>query len=367
MARPVRLLIATAASLALVAGCGRPSTTPVALEHEAYLWQRAWTGAVRASLTTVSPALGGLRVLTAEVDAAGAVVWPAGDASALAEAARPVTAVIRLDGSRPPAGWGLAPVLARVEAWRQAGVEVAGIEIDHDCATAGLPGYARWLAAARPPAPLRWSITALPTWASSPALVDVAAAVDELVVQVHAVRVPRLFDRAQARRWLDDVAAAIPGARLRVALPTYQVELAGERVAADPVEVARLLRDLERRPLPALDGVVWFRLPTAGDGASWSAPTLDAVITGAPLAARVEARLVTRGPELHDVVLINTGTLDGAWPPVRLTGALTAADLIAGYASTATGRWAPPRRVVAPGTKTVVGWATGKDLHVHAE
>ncbi len=322
------------------------------------------------SAATATATLTGLRVLTAEVDGLGAVSWPAVDADALARAGRPVTAVVRLDGGRVPTGaWAagahpLAVVLERLARWQRAGVDVAGLEIDHDCATAALADYARWLVAARPPAPLRWSITALPTWASSPALGDAAAAVDELVVQVHAVHAPRLFDRTEARRWLDDVAVAIPGTHLRVALPTYRVAVGGELLAAEPVEVAALVRELERRPVPGLDGVVWFRLPIAGDDASWSTPTLDAVITGAPLAARVDARLVERGPALYDVVVANPGTLAGAWPALRLTGALTAADLVAGYTAATAGSWTPPRRALAAGSETVVGWATGKDLHV---
>lgn len=368
MARARRCLV-TVAALAAVAACGRPAPAPVALEHEAYVWQRAWTGAVRASTAVASPAVTGLRVLAADVDAAGSLVWPDVDGPSLARAGRPVTAVVRIDGSRPPEGWDPAPVLARVAAWRAAGVDVAGVEIDHDCATAALAGYARWLEAARPAGPepaVRWSITALPTWAGSPALADVAAAVDELVVQVHAVQAPRLFDRAQARRWLDAFAEAVPGAHLRVALPTYQVEVGGELLASDPAEVAALVRDLERRPIDGLDGVVWFRLPVAGDRASWSAPTLEAVIAGAPLAPRVEVRLVERGPDLHDVVVVNTGTVDGAWPPIRLGGALTAADLVAGYTPSTAGLWTPPRRALAAGAETVVGWATGKDLTLDA-
>ncbi|HVV86545.1 MAG TPA: DUF3142 domain-containing protein, partial [Kofleriaceae bacterium] len=237
-------------------------------------------------------------------------------------------------------------------------------ELDHDCATAALPAYARWLAAARPPAPLRWSITALPTWAGSPALADVAAAVDELVVQVHAVRAPTIFDRAGARRGLDAFAAAVPAAHRRVALPTYAVVLDGRRVAADPADVAALVRDLERRPIANLDGIVWFRLPTAGDTAAWPPATLDAVIAGAPLVARAEARLVPRGPDVYDVVVASTGSLDAPFPAIHLRGALTAADLVAGYAPAAADAWTPPPRVLAAGTETVVGWATGKDLRL---
>jgi hypothetical protein len=333
---------------------------------------------VSASVARAPVAIDGLRVLMAEVEASGAVTWPAVDLGALAAAGRPVTAVVRVDGARLPAGellgggpGPLGPALARVLAWRRAGVDVVGLELDHDAATAAVPAYAAWLRAARaasPAAPsLRWSITALPAWASSPALAELAAAVDEVVVQVHAVRAPRLFEPALARRWLEDVAAAIPHARLRVALPTYAVTVGRARLAADPREVAALVRALERRPVAGVVGVVWFRLPTDGDRASWPAPTLAAVIAGAPLVAAVEARLVATGRDLRDIVLANRGTVDGAWPTLRITGALTASDLLGGYLpADADGAWTAPARTIAPGEELVLGWATGKDLRLDA-
>jgi hypothetical protein len=38
---------------------------------------------------------------------------------------------------------------ALAASWRRQGVRVTGIEIDHDCATAGLPAYLDWLEQAR--------------------------------------------------------------------------------------------------------------------------------------------------------------------------------------------------------------------------
>ncbi|HVK77439.1 MAG TPA: DUF3142 domain-containing protein [Kofleriaceae bacterium] len=369
----MRLAPSISIAFTLLAGCAADDATPVApatLTHEAYVWQRSWTGPVADAVAHAPAPLSGLRVLTVELDRTGAAAWPAVDVAALAHAGRPVTAVVRLDGSRPLPDLALAPVLDRIAAWQRAGVAVAGVEIDHDCATAALPAYAAWLERRRPPAPLRWSITALPTWAGAPALPRVAAAVDELVVQVHAVRAPRLFDPDQARAWLDRFAAAIApaAAPLRVALPTYQVELDGARLAADPVEVAALVRSLERRPIAAVRGVVWFRLPVATDRAAWPAPTLAAVIAGAPLAPAIEVRLVARGSDLHDVVIENRGALAGRWPELRVDGALAAADRLGGYTADASDprRWSPPPRDLPAGDLAVVGWVRGQELTVHA-
>jgi hypothetical protein len=272
----------------------------VPLTHDAYVWQRAWTGAVRTSVAHAPSELAGLRVLTFEIARDGTATSPAVSIEALLRANRPITAVVRIDGSRVSAETSLAPALERIERWRRAGVPVAGLEIDHDCATAALGVYAIWLEANRPSAPrgagegaaasfaravrsdaLRFSITALPTWANAPpdVLHVLAAAVDEIVLQVHAVQAPAIFDPTTARRWVERFAAAVPaGTSLRVALPTYKVALG----AANPDEVATLLRSLEHDPVAGVTGVVWFRLPVAADRAAWPAPVLAAVIRGAP-------------------------------------------------------------------------------------
>jgi len=279
-------------ALALVAvaafGCsGRSSTPPpsrqrtelVALSHDAYVWQRAWTGSVRAAVANAPAELSGLRVLTLEVSRDGTTTAPAVDTASLVRASRPITAVVRIDGSRLPVDLTLVPVLERIDRWRQAGVAVAGVEIDHDCATAALTDYTAWLTTQRP-AGLRFSITALPTWATAPSatLADLAAAVDEIVLQVHAVRAPTIFDARSARRWVEQFAAAVPSSTIRVALPTYKVALG----AARPTDVAAFLRSLEHDPVAGVTGIVWFRLPVATDRTAWPAPVLAAVIQPRP-------------------------------------------------------------------------------------
>lgn len=284
--RSLALALAAVAALA-AAACSASSSAsssapaPVALRHDAYVWQRAWTGSVRAAVARAPAELSGLRVLTLEIDRDGVLTWPAVSTDALARASRPITAVVRIDGSRLPAETSLAPVVERLVRWREAGIPVAGLEVDHDCATVALAEYAAWLTAQRPPTRLRFSITALPTWATAPraTLVDLSAAVDEIVLQVHAVRAPTIFEPRAARRHVEEFAAAVPRTtNLRVALPTYRVALG----AAHPDEVATLLRSLERAPVRGVSGIVWFRLPTATDRTAWSAPLLAAVIRGAP-------------------------------------------------------------------------------------
>ncbi|HUH02336.1 MAG TPA: hypothetical protein VML75_10085, partial [Kofleriaceae bacterium] len=118
-----------------------------------------------------------------------------------------------------------------------------------------------------------------------------------------------------------------------------------------------------RRPVPGLRGVVWFRLPVAGDHQAWSAPTLRAVIRGDAVAAEVTAALVARGAGVYDVVVENRGTADGRWPALALSGAIDAIDLIGAYRRDGD-RWTPAERQLRPGARAVVGWVTGKELAI---
>ncbi|MBP8808105.1 MAG: DUF3142 domain-containing protein [Kofleriaceae bacterium] len=358
----------TLLALACLAGVActapvRPRSEP--LPHDAYVWQRAWTGAVRAAAAAPPDAIGALRVLAVEFDRGGAH-WPAVDLAALTASRRPVVLVARIDGRRRPEELPRRDLIAAAARWQAAGVAVRGLEIDFDCATGQLADYARWLVEARPPAPLGWSITALPTWADSRALPAVAAAVDELVVQVHAVRAPAIFTAATARRELRRFAAAVAPRPLRVALPTYDAWVAGALRRSDPLEVASFVRWLETTAAPPIAGVVWFRLPVLGDDRAWSSTTLAAVIAGAPLAPALTAAVAPAGAERFDVVLVNRGTIAAPWPDLTLTGADLRAELVGGYRLAADHRYLAPGRTLAPGARAVVGWATGKDVIVHA-
>jgi len=174
--------------------CAPPPAHP--LDHEAYIWQRQWTPAIATSLDAMRGDFTGWRVLAAESTTAGDLIDASPRLDLLARSAKPVIAVLRLNGSRPPPS--LDRIAQRVDeiaaAWRAAGVSVSGIEIDHDCATARLEAYADLLASLRThlPAGLKLSITALPTWIGAPALVRVLAQVDASVLQVHAIAAPHV-------------------------------------------------------------------------------------------------------------------------------------------------------------------------------
>jgi len=364
------------------------------LGHEAYIWQRQWTPAIATSLETMRNDFTGWRVLAAESTTAGELIEASPRLDLLARNAKPVIAVLRLNGRRPPPSAGT--IAQRIDeiatTWRAAGVPVSAIEIDHDCATAQLDAYADLLAQlrARLPAGLKLSITALPTWIGAPALARVLAQVDASVLQVHAVAAPRagtgetgLFGAAQAQRWIDAY-SAIARKPFRVALPAYglrvgfdddgaAIAVEGEmsrtieaerarELRADPVEVSTLLRKLAHAHPAQLAGIVWFRLPGEDDRRAWSLATLHAVIAGVELKSGFGVRVQAASDGASDIVLANRGTLDASLPASIEIAAkeCVAADALAGFRveKSAAGRRFFPTTdaILRAGHERRIGW-----------
>ncbi len=329
-------------AVVVVAACSSEEA-PARLSEDAYVWQRAWTPRVVAAVRERGRAFDGLRVLASEIppDAAvpqAAVRLPSPAAALSVLKGKPVIPVVRVDGSRvADARVVVAEAKDAVARFRRAGADVRGVELDHDCAAARLRAYAGVVAAVKAAvAPLPVSITALPSWAPSPALDRLIGAADAVVLQVHSVDAPTdgLFSARRARAAIDAFARhsalASGKRRLFVALPAYGSALglddAGRVVAveseaprtlparvraawAEPADVAALLSSLKEDPPAPLAGVVWFRLPVGGDVRAWSFQTLQAVRAGEVHPAVAVER------DGVDVFVRNTGNVDVTAPP----------------------------------------------------
>jgi hypothetical protein len=348
-------------------GCGRAPAAGPRLEHDAYVWQRAWTGAVRAAAAAPPDAIGALRVLAVEVDRGGAH-WPAVDLAALTASRRPVVLVARIDGRRRPEELPLARLDRRRRAL--AGRRASRCAASRSTSTAP-PGSSPTTRAgsSRPGPRRRWLVDhRAADLGRQPALPAVAAAVDELVVQVHAVRAPAVFAAATARRELAAVrrrrARHAPcGSRCRPTTPGSPAPCGGAIRSRSRASSA----GSRPPPRPGSPGVVWFRLPVLGDDRAWSSTTLAAVIAGAPLAPALTAAVAPAGAERFDVVLVNRGTIAAPWPDLTLTGADLRAELVGGYLPAPTPRaWLAPRRELQPGDEVVIGWATGQEVSIDA-
>jgi len=382
--RALTRVLCTTLLAALLAAC---QSERVPLPNDAYVWQRVWNAPVTDALGDSAGLVRTWRVLAGETSAGGRDIDARPDLAALAATQQPVVMVLRIDGRADTLD--AAPASVRIGAWiaqwRAAGVRVAGVEIDYDCATSQLPVYTEFLASLRKTLDVPLSITALPTWLDSRALDALLATVDESVLQVHAVMAPSrgLFDAERARAWLKAYATRTTRP-WRVALPAYGsrvawddsgrvVAIESERPAlqgggrdaellARPQLLAEFVASLERDAPDGLAGIVWFRLPTQADQRAWSLPTWQAVLARAPLAPRLSVQ--AQAPHqtgARDLLLANTGNADAELPfVVRLGGSCRHADGINGYTLEYDDQGLYLRRahegLLRPGFQRNIGW-----------
>ena len=370
----------------LLLGGGEKPQTP-ALDQQLYIWQRQWTPAHALALRQSQGDFSTLRVLALQAFPGAGWRRARIDPALLKADGRPLIAVIRLDGQLKALDQD--EVIAQIQQvlgdWQAQGLTPIGVEIDHDAGNARLPAYGNFLGQLRHilPANLRLSITALPAWLDSPALPGLLETVDSSVLQVHAVSDPRqgLFDPKQARQWAHRW-SEVTTRPFYLALPAYGVALltqesgvpvvesevpidrGGERreLLADPQQVAGLAKDLRADPPQHLAGLIWFRLPLAGDRRAWSLTTLGAVARGDHLDSRLALQWGEQGG-LYDIRLVNQGNLDSPWPQ-RLTlavGACDGVDALAGYTLQQTPGLLTFTRIqegrLAAGSQRAIGWA----------
>ena len=397
-------------ALAATASCRRPPPPPaVPLTADAYVWQRSWTPAVDAAVTSQAPAFGHLVVLAAEVDWHGdeprvTTVHP--DHAALPKS---IGIAVRI-GPRPgrtfdPATTALLCRTTRAAVAVPAGVTVAELQLDYDCAESKLADYAAALSAVRAAvSPVPVVVTALPSWLKHDAFAAVAGG--SFVLQVHSLHAPTgpdapmtLCDADEARRAV--IAADRFGVPFRVALPTYSYVAgftaagallglsaegptptwpAGTRLSTlrpDPVALAALVRGWQSQRPPHLTGIIWYRLPVVGDALNWRPATLAAVMAGRTPRPHLRADAVRTTAGLTDIALLNDGDADA--PPAAVTATwstgteVVAADPMPGYDRVDSRHggvtFLPVAGAshIAPGQRVAVGWVrltTDTEVHV---
>jgi hypothetical protein len=97
-----------------------------------------------------------------------------------------------------------------------------------------------------------------------------------------------------------------------VACSTYRAFVGGAWREADPEAVAGFVGMLHRVPIANLAGIVWFRLPVAGDPDTWSDAVFASVLAQRPRApSPVSVTLRPRGGDGYDIVASDPS--DAAW------------------------------------------------------
>jgi hypothetical protein len=186
--RAVLAIPAAFGSHTMLTGCAAEAQ---ALPHDAYIWQRQWSDALRAQVQIKSRWFAALRVLVAQRLRDGRWVHIAVDRSVLqAHAAQRWSAVLRIDGSSLDLS--AQEVLVRMAELRAAlQLPELAFEIDFDCATSRLSEYAQLLRLIAATQGKKAAITALPSWLDSAELSGLLQSCSHVTLQVHAVRNPR--------------------------------------------------------------------------------------------------------------------------------------------------------------------------------
>lgn len=324
----------------LIAGCCLhalfSSPKPIHLDQQVYIWQRVWTPQHQTALKQSHSLFSALRVLGLQIHPQEGIRTIAVNTTLLKQDGRPVWLVVRLDGQLARLNQPLIikQVQRTIDAWTKAEIPLTGIEIDYDAPTAKLAAYLQFMHALRKSLPekLTLSITALPTWLESPLLPTLLHTADTSVLQVHNVQSPDkgLFDSPLAQRWLREYAGKTKHPFF-IALPAYGSALTRDnRVESEaplsyaeemqelsvaPRTLADFIQQLENNPPKGLRGIVWFRLPLAGDRRAWSMTTLEAVIHHQPLAPRWSVIIKpTQDAKLFDLAIKNSGEIDAPLP-----------------------------------------------------
>ncbi|HTB63119.1 MAG TPA: DUF3142 domain-containing protein [Opitutales bacterium] len=332
--------------------------TAGAFTQEVYVWQRQPSPALAQALDTARDSVAGFDVLGAEI------AWSGGqpdifraklDYAHLAKLGRPVGLVLRIGAFSGPyqaddavAKLLIATAKSLLAEARAGGLTPSELQIDFDCAESKLDGYRVWLGALRAAigqTPLIF--TALPVWLKHEAdFAALAKASDGFILQVHSLDKPSGPDSAftlcdPARALAYAAQASKVGVLFRIALPTYgylvAFDAAGKffalaaegrspdwpattqvrAVRADAIAMAQLEQSLAKTPPPHCTGVIWFRLPVAGDQLNWDWATLRVVLDGKTPVSKFTTAVDWPEPGLAEISLVNSGQTTEP-PPVQV-------------------------------------------------
>lgn len=318
------------------------------MANEIYVWNRNWTEQVSVAIKNADKSCNNFVVLAAEITLRGEspkVALAKIDWGVLKNVSAPVGLAVRIGSFSGPFNGDdkVTQYILRIcrnilQNAGNAGVKVAELQLDFDCAERNLDGYQKWIEAIRreiKPTPV--TFTALPCWLDrKKEFAALVAAADGFILQVHALEKPKspqdvcIFNPTNAREAVER--AAKFGIPFRVSMPTYSylvyfdkagkfVGLSAETkkqidnatatlVNVKPKEVAETISDWIKNRPAMMTGIIWFRLPVESDLLNWRMQTLQSVMQGIVPEQKLTARCINRGKGLFDIELENIGDAD---------------------------------------------------------
>jgi hypothetical protein len=333
---PARLLLP---AMLLFAGCKEVPLRP--LDVEAYVWQAAEKPAVQEAMVKSESLVSRLHVRAAEMRWDGRKFVTQWFVKKL-----PVTGcglVVRIGASASQIEWTPARIAEVAEVFKKtAAFSPSEIQCDFDCPQKRLKSYSVLLDGLQsavgeiPVYP-----TALPSWLGEPEMAALVKGRAGWVLQVHSLQLPSLPEEAAVIFDPETAsAAALKAARLgvpfRIAMATYGcevrfgedgkvIDVVSEDLAeltpavrrwvfamTDPVASARMVAAWEKDRPEGLTGIIWYRLPVAGDSRNWPWGTFQRVARGEVSVSLPELES-TPGNGARDLTVANHGDF-----PVRL-------------------------------------------------
>ena len=372
--------------------------TLVYSENDAfYVWQQQWSSSVQEAVAQETPTT--LYPLACTIPAQGTAPLTNIPWQQLSELKHHYVPVIRIPLSAFRRN-DLTAELDRITECLSSQMsprKLEEIQFDLDCPERLLDRYLSLISIYRTAHPnLRLSITVLPVHLNHSIFRELAAATDFYVLQVHGIDVPKkqtdpaeLLPRTTADNALRKAEAI--GHPFHVALPCYAYELnfdsgsqtflflTAEKPAQTPSTLKRRIAashtdliELQNavRTSPHAKGIIWFRLPVAGDRLCLPRQTLKTIQSGIPPEPDVHCTIhpvssSTIELEFHNANTIHAceATINLTWP--NPTGAF---DL---YNDLSSSRPAPgclPTQITAPmpspGRSMNIGWFQANTNHL---
>jgi len=319
--------------------CHEPTRVPLAVE--AYVWQSPARPEVREAMTRAAGHITTLHIRAAELR------WT-GERFAIEKTLTTLPSpgcglVIRIGASASRLEWTPGQIKEAAAVFSElAALRPKEIQCDFDCPQKRLGRYIVLLDALQSAAGgIPVLPTALPTWLDEPDFAKLVAGRGGYVLQVHSLQLPKqagepvmIFDPAAARtaaKKASDlkepfrIAMATYGCEVRFGTDGKVIDVVSEDAGtgpasarafalADPLESARLVQEWQRDPPAGLTGIVWYRLPVAGDRRNWPWETFERVIRGEVDPSKPDLE-ISPGAGAKDLFVVNRGTF-----PVLLPG-----------------------------------------------